>query len=231
MITLHGFSETFGLKDPSPLVLKVDAYMRMAGINFNKNIDANNLQVAPKGKLPFIDDDGKIIADSQCICEYLKSKYVNLDENLNHEQKAQAYLITKSLDENLYFCLVYSRWLCDDTWPIVKKAFFGNLPIVLRTIVPKLVNNKIKRNLLGQGLSKHNHTEILHITKQSLQALSDLLGDKNYFFGQNPSSLDAAAFGILASFIMSNIKNPFNDLAQTFPNLVKFCDNIKDEYY
>ena len=231
MIALHGFAENLGLIDPSPFVLKVETYMRMADINFNRNTDANNLKNAPNGKLPFINDAGKIIADSQFIFEYLKEKYVNLDENLTQQQKAQAYLITKSLDENLYPCLVYSRWICDDTWPTVKKAFFGDLPIFLRTVVPKLVRKKVTRDLLGQGLTKHSCKEILHICNQSFQALSDLLADKDYFFGENPSSLDAAAYGMLVSFIKADLKNPFNDLGQNFSNLVQYCDKINHQYY
>lgn len=231
MITLHGFAKNFGLVDPSSLVLKVDAYLRMADIPFNRNTDANNLNIAPKGKLPFINDTGKIIADSQFIFEHLKENYVDLDENLNKQEKAQAYLVTKSLDENLYFCLVYSRWICDDTWPLVKQAFFGHLPIVLRSLIPALVRKKVKRNLIGQGLSKHSHKEILHISKQSFQALSDLLADNDYFFGNSPSSLDAAAYGALVSFVQTTIQNPFNDLAQTFPNLLRYCQRITEKYY
>ncbi len=231
MITLHGFGENLGVKDPSPMVLKVDAYMRMAGINFSTNNHPNNLQKAPKGKLPFIVDDGKTIADSQFIIEYLKANHADLDEHLSKAEKAQAYLQTKSLDENLYFCLVYSRWMCDDTWQIVKKAFFGKLPPVVRSLVPKLVRKKLARNLQGQGIGKHSHEEILHITQQSFVALSDLLSDKDYFFGQEPSSFDASAYGMLASYIESDIDDEFTQLAKTYTNLVEYCKRIKNRFY
>jgi glutathione S-transferase len=230
MITLHGFGENFGVKDPSSLVLKVHTYMQMADINFSCDNSPDNLKIAPKGKLPFINDDGKTIADSQFIFEYLKKNYIDLDAHLNSEQKAQAYLITKSLDENLYFCMVYSRWLCEDTWPVIKQAFFGSLPPIIKSIVPKLVRKKIKRNLVGQGLTKHSNKEIMHITQQSFIALSDLLADKPYFFGDNPSSLDAAAYGILANFIEMNHQNPFNTMARDFPLLVNYCERIKKQY-
>jgi glutathione S-transferase len=231
MITLHGFGENLGVKDPSPLVLKVDAYMRMAGINFRNNNHPNNLQKAPKGKLPFIVDDGKTIADSQFILEYLKESHANLDEHLSKEELALTYLLTKSLDENLYFCLFYSRWMCEDTWKIVKKAFFGKLPPVVRSLVPKIVRKKFVRNLQGQGIGKHSHEEILHITQQSFIALSDLLGDKDYFFGKEPCSFDASAYGILASFAETTIDNEFNQLAKSYTNLVEYCNRIKTNFY
>ncbi|MEA1888330.1 MAG: glutathione S-transferase family protein, partial [Pseudomonadota bacterium] len=62
MIKLYGFGNNFGVADASPFVLKVDAYMRMAGIQFENIPGLVNLRKAPKGKLPFIDDNGKIIA-------------------------------------------------------------------------------------------------------------------------------------------------------------------------
>jgi len=126
MIKLYTFGEKFGVADPSPFVLKVDAYFRMAAIEFENINLPNNLTKAPKGKLPFIDDGGEIVADSQAIIEHVKS-YSNkdLDKDLTNEQQAIAYLVTKSLDENLYFVLVYSRWVRDDTWPLLKEAFFS----------------------------------------------------------------------------------------------------------
>ena len=231
MITLHGFGEKLGIKDASPLVLKIDVYLRMIGVDFKSDNSDKNLQKAPKGKLPYIDTGEEIIADSQFIIQYLNKNHSNLDSKLSTEQKSQSYLITKSLDENLYFCLVYSRWACEDTWPIIKKAFFGSLPLILRNLIPKLVRKQVLRNLKGQGISRHSHDEVLQITRQSFQALSDLLGDKKFFFGDKPSLLDATAYGILTSFIATNIDNAFNQSAQSFHNLVEYCQNIRNDYY
>ncbi|MCF6192982.1 MAG: glutathione S-transferase family protein [Kangiellaceae bacterium] len=232
MLTLYGFGSSFGLADASPFVTKVDCYLRMAGIEYEINTTSDNLKKSPKGKLPYIVDQGLKIADSQAIIEHLVEKQNDiLDSSLSPEQKAQAYLITKSLDENLYFALVYSRWLCDDTWPIIKQQFFGFLPLIVKNIVPALVRKGVARNLKGQGISRHSDKEILHICKMNFQALSDLLGDKTYMFGDKPSSLDAACYGHLEGFVLAEIDNPFNSLSREFPVLVSYCQNIKDTYY
>jgi len=232
MITIHGFGKSFGLIDASPFVIKIDAYLRFAAMEYDKNNASNNLQKSPKGKLPFIIDGDRKIADSQAIIQYLIEQYGDkLDSGLSLNQKAQSYLITKSLDENLYFCLVYSRWLCDDTWPLVKKQFFDFLPPVIRSIVPAIVRRSVKKSLKGQGLTRHSHKEILGICQQSLSALSGLLADKPYLFGDRPTSLDASCYGHIAGFIMSDIKNPFNDMAKEFSNLVEYCKRINNQYY
>lgn len=232
MITLHGFSANFGLSDPSPFVYKVDAYLRMAGIPYKKDSRFSNLKKAPKGKLPFIDDEGKVIADSQFIIEYLEAKHDHpLDGHLNDEQKAIAYLTTKSIDENLYFALVYSRWQDDESWPIVKDAFFGKFPFLLKMIVPRVARKQVMKTLYGQGISRHSKTEIQTICRHTFQALSDLIGDKPYVFGDKPCSLDATLFAFLAEFILAELDNSFNEIAREYSVLVKYCQRIYKAYY
>ena len=232
MITLYSFGPAFGVTDPSPFVLKINTYLRMAEIEFETKSSPNNLKKAPKGNLPFIEDNGKAIADSQFIIDYLVDKYGDkLDADLSPEQKAIAYLTIKSLDENFYFCLVYSRWQRDDTWPLINKTFFGKLPFLINKIVPTMIRKGVMKKLKAQGLTAHNDEEIQKIFQQSLVALSDLLGEKTYFFGDKPSSLDATAFAFLASFILVNFDNSFNLLAREFPNLVSYCERINQTYH
>ncbi len=72
MIKLFCFGPHFGVADPSPFVLKVATYMKMAGIEFESHADIRNLQRAPKGKLPYIEDDGELVADSFFIIKHLE---------------------------------------------------------------------------------------------------------------------------------------------------------------
>jgi len=236
VIKLYSFGASFGVMDPSPFVVKVDAFLKMSQLPYEVIASANNLKIAPKGKLPFISDhngdEETTIADSQAIIEYLTEKYhVSLDEHLSPEQQAQSYLFTKSLDENLYWCLVYSRWILDDTWPLVKEAFFGGLPWPVKVIVPSLIQKKVRENLFGQGIGRHTKEEILAISDKSFAALSTLLADKDYFFGDKPSSFDATVYSILCQFVSVDCDNEFNDKARTYGNLVQFCQRIEQAYY
>ena len=129
MIKVFGFGENLGVADPSPFVLKVITYLEMTGIAYEVISKFNNLQKAPKGKLPFIEDEGEVIADSVVIIDHLKSKYGNkLDGRFSDQQRALAHLISKSLDENFYWTIVYSRWVRESSWPEVKERFFGSMP-------------------------------------------------------------------------------------------------------
>ncbi len=232
MITLYGFGPAFGVPDPSPFVLKVDCYLRMAGLSFDVKSGVNYLRKAPNGKLPYIKDEGKLLADSTFIIESLERKNGSPANGwLNDEQQAAAYLMTRSLDEDLYWCIVYSRWIDSATWPVVKENFFGAMPFPLRKIVPIIARRKVRSSLYAQGLGRHGESEIKRFTELSLQSLSSYLGDKAYFFGDRPCSFDAAAYGCLVQLIVAEIDNPFNQLARKFENLKVFCERVRMNYY
>src|SRR5215510_13602528 len=73
MITLYTFGPAFSLPDPSPFVTKVEVLLKMAGLAYRT--DTTGFRQAPKGKLPYIDDDGEQVADSTLIRWHLENKY------------------------------------------------------------------------------------------------------------------------------------------------------------
>lgn len=230
MIKLFGFGPGFGVADPSAFVLKLDAYMRMAGIEFE--LLPGNFKDAPKGKIPYMEDGDNIIADSFFILEHLKKKYNKpLDKALSDQQKAISNLIIKSLDENFYWCIIYSRWMREDTWPIMKEALFGHMSSPARHIVPFVARQRITTRFLKHGMGMHNDPEIMEIAKNTLESLSIILAEQEYFFGESPTTIDAAAYAFLAQVTISSVDNPLNRMAKEFDNLVGYCKRIRDRYY
>src|SRR5215467_5535059 len=89
MITLYTFGPAFGLPDPSPFVIKAEILLKMAGLPYRT--DTTGFRKAPKGKLPYIDDDGERIADSTFIRWHIEKKYqFDFDRGLSAEQRATA---------------------------------------------------------------------------------------------------------------------------------------------
>ena len=74
MIKLYKFGPAFGLRETGPFVLKTMAYMKLAGIPFEHHVQGDPRK-APKGKIPYIEDEGKEIGDSTFIIKHLKAKY------------------------------------------------------------------------------------------------------------------------------------------------------------
>jgi len=232
MIRLFSFGPAFGLPDPSPFVTKVNLYLKMTGIEFESVIDPNNLRQAPKAKLPFIDDEGEIIADSVFIIDHLKQKHAaDLDDWLNEQQAASALLMGKSLDENLYWAIVYSRWIKDDVWPTIEKQFFSSLPFPANKLVAKIARYSTRKQIMGHGMGKHTDQEIKDIATRSLQSLSVLLADKPYFFGNQPCTFDVTAFAMISALTLSTLETEMNETAKQFKNLVSFTHRIIEQYY
>ena len=232
MIKLYTFGPFYGLPDASPFCLKVDAYLRATGIPFEVVPGFENLRRAPKGKLPFIEDDGKVIGDSAFILSYLKGKHGDpLDAGLTAEQKAVAHAFIKMLDENLYWCMVRFRWIDDAVWPTIRGLFFSAMPAPMRWILPPLIRKGVEKTLREQGIGRHSPAEILEIARRDLRALADLLGDKNWFFGAQLTTLDVVAFAFLAEVIVPPWKCELCDLARSFPNLVAFVERFQTRFY
>jgi len=232
MIKLYSFGPAFGLPDPSPFVTKINLYMKMAGIEFQPIADVGNLRKAPKAKLPYIEDEGKIIADSIFIIDHLKRKYsADLDSWLDDEQNANAQLLGKSLDENLYWTIVHSRWIRDDVWPSIEKQFFSGLPFPANKLVAKLARSATRKQIIGHGIGKHSDQEISEIAKRSLKSLSVLLGDKPYFFGSQACTFDVTAFAMVSALTLSTLETELNEMARQFKNLDNFAQKIAQQYY
>jgi glutathione S-transferase len=232
MIRLYTFGPFFDLPDASPFCLKVDAYLRVAGIPFESIPGFGNLRHAPKGKLPYIDDDGEIVPDSAFIISHLNKKYGDrLDADLNAEQRAIAHAFTRMLDENLYWCAVHSRWMDPAVWPEIRRLFFGAMPPPLRWIAPALIRRSVAKTLHAQGIGRHSPAEILEIARRDLTALSDFLGSRQHFLGAQVTTLDVVAYAFLAELIVPPLKCGLTDLARGFPNLVGFVERFRARYY
>lgn len=232
MIKLYGFSANFGLADASPFVLKTDLYLRMTGMDYKLVYDFNMVRNAPKGKLPVLEENGELIPDSSFIIKHLKDKHnVDLDAELSEEQRAIAFHVTKSMEEHLYWCLLHSRWVRDESWTRLAPALFGKLPMPLRLVVPKVVRRGVIKSCEGHGLGRHTEEEVMQIADQSFASLSVFLGDKPYFFGDKPSSLDATAFGLLSQFMIATFDTPMSDMAKKHANLLAYCQRIQAEFY
>ena len=87
MITLYSYPELFGVADNNGYGLKVFAFLRLTGVPFTHQhiFDAS---AAPRGQLPYIDDDGEAIGDSDAIISHLTRKYrLTIDDGLTAAQR------------------------------------------------------------------------------------------------------------------------------------------------
>ncbi|MBN9229903.1 MAG: glutathione S-transferase family protein [Legionella sp.] len=231
MIKLYQFPPAWNVPNPSPFCLKLETYLRMVNLPYEK-ISVANPGRSPKGKLPCVSIDNKKIGDSNFIIEVLEKKYkVPLDHHLNAQQKALALTLKRTLEEHLYFIIVYSRWLDPEFWPITKETFFGQLSMPLSILLPNWVQKKMRRTLYQQGIGRHSRDEIYHLGLVDLKALSALLAPREYCLGNEPSSIDACAFAFLANILYPPIASPLQEYALSQPHFQSYCERIRTRYF
>jgi glutathione S-transferase len=231
MITLYQFPPAFGLPSGSSFCLKLETYLRMADLPFQV-ASTMDMSKAPKGKFPYIVDQGKTIADSNFIIEYLKQTYGDpLDASLSPVERAIALAMQRLIEENLYWVAVYSRWQDPINWAITQDTFFRDFPPLLKAIVPTLARRSTLQNLKGHGIGRHTIAEVYQIGITDITALADFLADKPFFMGDRPTTLDASAYGTLAQILQVPIQSPVKAHAETFPNLAAYCQRMKSQFY
>lgn len=230
MITLYTFGPYFGLPDGSPFVMKAMLLLKLAGLPYEE--DRGGYGKAPKGKLPYIDDGGEIIADSTFIRRHIEKKYgVDYDAGLTAEQKAVAWAVEKMCEEHLYFVGVDVRWHDDANFAKGPAHFFDAVPFPLRGLVRLIVRRKIEKTLYLQGLGRHSQFEIAEFGCRDIDALATLLGDKAYFMGENPSGADATVFAFLAAMLTPVFDTKVRTVAESHANLTAYVDRLFKQYF
>ncbi|MEO0457508.1 MAG: glutathione S-transferase family protein [Cyanobacteria bacterium P01_A01_bin.114] len=232
MITLYQYPSGLGIRNVSPFCLKLETYLRMADLPYQLAPDAD-VRKSPKGKLPYIQDQGRTIADSGLIIDYLKATYGDpLDGHLSVQERATVLAFRRLMEEHLYWVMVYSRWVEDSSWQIIRQAYFKDLPPVLNSVVPMLVRRQVLRDLHGQGVSRHSREDIYGMGIRNLQAVSDLLADKPFLMGDRPTSLDATGYGFTANLLkIPLLASPLTEYAKGLNNIVAYCDRMAERYW
>lgn len=226
MITLFGFGPAFGLPDPSPFVMKTEIQLKMAGLPYKWQ--RSSPQAAPKGKIPFIDDDGVLIGDSTFIREHIERTYrVDLDAGLCSVERSLAWAMERMLEDQVYFALLHSRWIDDENWAKGPIHFFDGAP----EGIAEQPRERVRTMLHGQGLGRHSVSEIADLAGRSLESLSIFLGDKPYLMGEKPCGADATMAGMLAGVMTPFFESRLRDTALRHKNLVAYVARMLERYY
>ena len=114
----------------------------------------------------------------------------------------------------------------------LQKFSNSKLPVpVLAFLIKQTYWKKTGKKLKAAGFATYTNDEADEMTKSDLKALSETLGDKQFFFGDEPRSLDLKAFVYLALFLNTEkeVACPARDYAEEeCKNLVGLFNRMKD---
>lgn len=232
VIKLYQFPTAHGIENLSPFCMKVEVFLRLAGLPYEIKWTANPGK-GPLGKLPFIrDEDGKVVADSENIVEHLTRKHeLKLDAGLSPDERAIGHAFQRMLSEHTYFALLYHRWINPNVWPVIRQTFFGSIPSPIRGALATYVQRKTERDLKGHGLGRHSEDAINRRATQDIAAIAEHLNVKPYFMGDKPTAIDATVYAFVANMWEVQIDTPLKAIVGGHKNLVAYCARMRSRCF
>jgi glutathione S-transferase len=210
-IKLFQFPRRFGIPNLSPFCCKLEPWLRIAGVPYEV-VETRDPRKGPRGKLPFIEDGGRRIADTSIIVEHLKkTRGVDPDARLDASQRAIALLVQRTLEEHYAFVVAYTH-LVRDEGVRHTRIRFDAVPAFVRPLVARTVRGKIKAALWQQGIMRYSHNEIVDASLRDWQA-------------------DAIVFGTLATTILTPIESEIRDALASQPKLVAYAERIRSRFF
>lgn len=231
MLKLYGFGPGPGLPDRSPFVVKAMTLLKMAGVNYT--LDTTGFRRAPKGKLPYIDDDGVIVADSTFIRFHLeKTRGVDLDAGLTPQQRAQSWAVEKMCEDHLTPIVAVHRWADEANFNRGMAPYFDEMvPAPARPLAKWFIRRAVVKGLKRQGVGRFSPEELATLGKRDVSAISTLIGDKPFLMGDTPCAADAAVFAALSLLMDPASASATRDAALGQENLVAYRERMMSRYF
>ena len=100
-VVLHQFAPSDLVPSGSPPCLKLETFFRMTKIPYE---NAYGMKFSKQGKLPWIEFNGKEIADSNFCIRFLMNEFhLDVDSHLNLTERAIGHTVRTMLEVNTYW--------------------------------------------------------------------------------------------------------------------------------
>lgn len=229
-IKLFQFPRMFDIPNLSPFCCKLETWLRIAGIPYEV-VDTSDPRKGPKGKVPFIEDAGQRIGDSSFIVDHLtKTRGVKPDTHLDAAQRGIALLVQRTLEEHYAFVLLYTH-LVREQGARLTNARFDSVPAIVRPFVARAVNGQIKKILWYEGTLRHSDQEIVDLAIRDWKAVFTVMSRGPFFFGDEPTGIDAVVFGALAASVLTPIESPIRDFLRAQPGVVDYATRMRARFF
>lgn len=224
---LYVFPTAPGFFNGSPYCGKAEVLLKLAGLGFTTETP-QDYKAFSKGKLPVLKDGESIIEDSEFIRYHLAENYkASLDGGLSAEAKATGHMVARTLDDRTILGLLWSRWVEDEGWAQTKSIFFEGDP----EGEGEIIRGNIKEGLTGAGFGRHKTDEMRRLIQEDIDAVAELLGEREWFLSNRPTYLDATVWNFIANFYASPIRTWLSPMVGAHENLVSYFERGMKRWY
>ncbi len=234
-IKIYGYMPGWSVPDISPHVSKLVVYCRMAGVDYEMVPQGvPDLPNSPRHKLPFIEGPDGPIPDSNEIMAHLKkTKGDPLDGDATAEERATMHAWRRMIDEYTYWCgVIQPRWRKDEGWEVYKPIIVMSSDPIPDPVLEVLdsFRERILTQFNNQGMGGRSDEEVLETFKEDVDAIVTQLGDKPFFMGDKPRSIDAAVFTILTHTIEAPFAWKGRDYIAGKQSLLDYIDRMRGKF-
>jgi glutathione S-transferase len=227
MIKLHALPPAFGLRNTGPFALKCEMALLHLKLDFEL-VPSSDPRSAPKAKLPYIDDEGTVIADSELILLHLDRKTNGgLYGHLSDEELADGVAFTRLVEEHLYWTMVAARWLDDSWWPNITAGFFASMPFPVRQLVPALARRQVRQTYRLQGLGRHTLDEQKEFARRDVDALVKKVGAGPFLLGEKLTVFDFGIASLLAGALDNQPPTWATAVIREFAPIVDYTERVQ----
>ncbi|XP_013385715.1 metaxin-1 isoform X2 [Lingula anatina] len=218
--------------------LTVLAYCKFSGVSIDIKA-TNNPRKSPTGCLPVLRHNGSAYTKVTDIFSYLRRKNWGIDFELNSKQSADILAFTSLLETKLLPAILHLWWGNSQVFIDITRPWYGSavgfpqslyVPNRMHKAATDRVETECYPHLEMTPQEKENL--IYKEAQECITLLSKRLGNKPFFFGKTPSSLDAIVFGYLAPMLKAPLPvNPLSKHLGTCYNLCQLCSRILSKYF
>eukprot|EP00058_Branchiostoma_floridae_P027106 XP_002612597.1 hypothetical protein BRAFLDRAFT_280403 [Branchiostoma floridae] len=213
--------------------LAVKTLLHMNDLDFEVAPRTNAEDMSPTGKVPFLRAEEHLVAEWEPIMAFVNAKKYNLGSHLELWQKAEMKAYMSMVENVLKPAELWSSWCDEETAYQVTKPRYGSpYPWPLNSLLARRKQRAVWTIMRALGWRDKTAQQVYDEVNRCCLALSNRLGSSNYFFGHQPTELDALVFGHLHSLLTPDLSHPrLQQAVRQHDNLAAFCHRVATKYF
>jgi hypothetical protein len=126
--------------------------------------------------------------------------------------------------------VLYTHFIRADGWKHTC-ATFDSVPAIVRPLVARMVRGRMRQILWTQGVLRHSDADIIEAGLRDWRAVLTVMSDGPFYFGDEPTGVDAIVFGALATTVLTPIESPVRDFLRAQPGCVAYAERMRARFF
>ncbi|MBB5720614.1 glutathione S-transferase [Loktanella ponticola] len=229
MYDIITFKAGFGNVSYSPFCVKSIWMLNHAGAAWQRT-DTPDPRKYEHSKLPVLRVGDRLISDSDSIRLFLEQQGADFWGDTSPRDQAMGRALIRMVEDHMYFHVVMDRWFDDRVWPIVRDAYFTDMPKIIRGVVTNGIRKALRKGLHAQGLLRLTTDQRLVRLDQDLATIRTLLAQHTFILGDKPTLPDFSVASILSNFVATPVETASSLRVSGDPVLMGYITRMKEMF-